>query len=492
MVKLKKIIIWLALVATVVQGVFLASRPVQAQENNLLAEIKDRGSLRYGTAPGYAPYEFTVLENGENKVVGLDIFLGQAIADELGVQLEIVPMEFDSLIPALESGSIDMIGSGLSATEERKKSGDFSIPYVKEPQAIVIRKGEEEQISDYQAFNQKHLKMGVMVGTLQENLVKTYMPEAEMVVLRSWADLISSLQAGNIDGVLMDTSVSGAYVAEHDNLAAVASGIEDEDTLVGVSLMTKKDQSDLVAVMDQVIGDSLASGQIDQWLEDAYQLIRDNQENTWLAYAPYFWDGLKMTLLVSAVSVLAGSILGVGLALARLSQLKILQGLASAYVAFIRGTPLMVQVLFAFLGLGGLFGWSPLVAGLIAISLNAGAYICEIIRGGINGVDAGQAESARSLGLGYWPTMKKVVFPQSLRAIWPALANEFITLIKESSLVSTIGIAELTFQTRAVTSLTYQGIIPLLIAMVIYFILTFTLGRLVALLEKRDQSKYRA
>ena len=197
-----------------------------------------------------------------------------------------------------------------------------------------------------------------------------------------------------------------------------------------------------------------------------------------------------MTLLISILSIVFGMILGSLLAVMRISNLKFLSGIAGAYVEFVRGTPLMIQVLFIFLGVGGLLGISPLVAGLIAVSLNSGAYICEIIRGGLQSVPKGQAEAARSLGLDYKTTLRKIIFPQSLRSIWPSLGNEFVTLIKESSIVSTIGVAELTFQTRAVTSQTYQGIIPLFISMVIYFIITYALTKLLNHYEKQMNAKY--
>jgi len=150
----------------------------------------------------------------------------------------------------------------------------------------------------------------------------------------------------------------------------------------------------------------------------------------------------------------------------------------------------MIQVLFVYLGFAGMFGWSTMTSGLVAVSLNSGAYIAEIIRGGISSVDKGQAEAARSLGLGYWTTMRKVIFPQSLRSIWPSLGNEFVSLIKESSIVSTIGVAELTFQTRNVSTITFNGIIPLIISMAIYFMLTFTLTKLLNVYERRMNEKY--
>ena len=121
-------------------------------EDTLLAEIQERGVLRMGTASGYSPYEFTVLRDGQNEVVGIDVFLGEYIADQLGVELEVVDMEFGSLIASLETGGIDMIIAGMGATEERDQSIDFSNAYELSGQSIVIREGEEDEIVDYTSF----------------------------------------------------------------------------------------------------------------------------------------------------------------------------------------------------------------------------------------------------------------------------------------------------------------------------------------------------
>ncbi|SPX69814.1 glutamine ABC transporter, substrate binding and permease protein [Lactiplantibacillus plantarum subsp. plantarum] len=132
--------------------------------------------------------------------------------------------------------------------------------------------------------------------------------------------------------------------------------------------------------------------------------------------------------------------------------------LATAYVEFIRGTPMMVQVMFVYFGLGLFVNLPALTSGIIAISLNSGAYVAEYIRGGINSVDVGQTEAARSLGMSNGETMRYVVLPQALKNIWPSLGNEFITLIKDSSIVSIIGVTELIYQSNIVRSDTYRGL----------------------------------
>lgn len=155
--------------------------------------------------------------------------------------------------------------------------------------------------------------------------------------------------------------------------------------------------------------------------------------------------GIKITILISLIGVALGSILGAFVALMKLSKIKIISWIASIYIEILRGTPMLVQVFIVFFGITAALGLdiSALVCGTIALVINSSAYIAEIIRAGITAVDKGQMEAARSLGLNYRQTMKSVIMPQAIKNILPALGNEFVTLIKESSIVSTIELAKL-------------------------------------------------
>lgn len=206
-------------------------------------------------------------------------------------------------------------------------------------------------------------------------------------------------------------------------------------------------------------------------------------------------DGIKSTVIIAAFSVLLGTVFGTLMATMRMSRIKPLKILATIYIEFVRGTPLMVQLTFMFYGLpmaGITFpdisfipNFSRYTAGIVAMSMNSCAYVAEIIRSGIQAVDVGQMEAARSLGFRHSQAMSMVILPQAVRNILPALGNEFVTVIKESSIVSVIGIADLMFRTNDVIALTYRSLECLLVAAVIYFILTFTSGRLVALTERK-------
>ena len=213
-------------------------------------------------------------------------------------------------------------------------------------------------------------------------------------------------------------------------------------------------------------------------------------------FLPYFNDGLIVTLIISAFVVVCGTILGTTIALGKLSKIRFLRWLANAYIEIFRGTPMLVQIMIGFQVLGkmplpefqlGILteDLSRLVPGIIVLSMNSGAYVAEIVRSGINAVPKGQTEAAYSLGIRPRQTMLKVILPQAIRNILPALGNEFVTIIKDSSLLATIGVMELYNGAQTTSSTTYQSLSPWLLVAVYYFVVTFITCRLVNLLERK-------
>ena len=205
-------------------------------------------------------------------------------------------------------------------------------------------------------------------------------------------------------------------------------------------------------------------------------------------YYMVFLRGLWGTIWLSVVTIIFGAILGVGIALLPMSKKKVLYGISSVYIEILRGTPVLLQLYFFWLGLPKLFPMfemSDTFCILVALIINSSAYIAEIIRAGIGAVDSGQFEAARSLGLSEKHLMSKVILPQAIKNILPAIGNEFISIIKGTSLASTFFIVELTTSFKTVQSTTFRAIEPLLISGVIYLVLTFTLSRLLRVLERR-------
>ena len=209
-------------------------------------------------------------------------------------------------------------------------------------------------------------------------------------------------------------------------------------------------------------------------------------KNAWemfIKYFPQFASGLGITLALSAVGVILAAILGVLLCLMNLSKFKVLRAISTAYIEVIRGIPLLLQ-------LGVLFvlmptGTSKFITCSIALIINSGAYQAEIFRSGIQSIDKGQMEAARSLGMSYWQAMFKIILPQAIRNILPSLANEFVVLIKETSIASTFYVGDLMNVKQNISTLTYDSLTPFFIVAVIYFIVTFSLSKLIRTLEKK-------
>ena len=213
-------------------------------------------------------------------------------------------------------------------------------------------------------------------------------------------------------------------------------------------------------------------------------------------YAVFFIQGIEYTLLLAVVSVLLAVIPALVLALMRLSKNKLIHSLSGAYIAVFRSTPLLVQLSIIYFGLFGvisiprysLFGFvdiSRFIPGVVALALNSSAYVAEIFRAGILAVDKGQTEAARSLGLNAWQTMRKVVLPQAIKNVLPALANEIITMVKESSICSMLGMAELMFGAKAVASSTYITLAPYTLAALIYFCINYPASKGIEASERR-------
>ena len=196
-------------------------------------------------------------------------------------------------------------------------------------------------------------------------------------------------------------------------------------------------------------------------------------------------EGLGITILIAICAILIGTVIGCILALMKISDSKILRGIANAYTTILRGIPLATQLMIFYFVVFAPLHLPRLLVAIISYGLNSGAYCTEIFRAGIQGVDKGQTEAGRSLGLSKWQTLFKIVFPQAAKACLPTYTSEFIVLIKETSVASFIAVRDMTKAGDMIRNATYNALIPLLTCAVIYLILTVGLTKLFGKLEKR-------
>ncbi|NDR29760.1 ABC transporter permease subunit [Staphylococcus aureus] len=453
-----------------------------AEQDQTWEKIKERGELRVGLSADYAPMEFEHTVNGKTEYAGVDIDLAKKIAKDNNLKLKIVNMSFDSLLGALKTGKIDIIISGMTSTPERKKQVDFSDSYMMTKNIMLVKKDKVNEYKDIKDFNNK--KVGAQKGTEQEKIAQTEIENASITSLSRLPDVILALKSGKVEGAVVEKPVAEAYLKQNPKLGIsnVKFNEEEKDTVIAVP----KDSQKLLSQINKTIKEVKDKGLIDKYMTNAANAMNDDSGFI-SKYGSFFLKGIKITILISLIGVALGSILGAFVALMKLSKIKIISWIASIYIEILRGTPMLVQVFIVFFGITAALGLdiSALVCGTIALVINSSAYIAEIIRAGINAVDKGQMEAARSLGLNYRQTMKSVIMPQAIKNILPALGNEFVTLIKESSIVSTIGVGEIMFNAQVVQGISFDPFTPLIVAAALYFVLTFVLTRIMNMIEGR-------
>ena len=494
-IRMKKISVYVLTLLTVMVSIIsgFSNQTVLLANGGKVEEIKKAGKIVLGTSADYKPYEFHTTIDGKDTIVGFDIDVAKAIADGLGVELEIKDMGFSGLLAALQSGTVDIILAGMQATEERKASVDFSIPYFKEKNLYITKTMD---VGEYKSNDDLAGKrIGVQQGTTQEfagEELKEQYPDIEVVAVTNLLDIMQQVKNGTLDGMIIADTVALTMLKSEVALATVDT-VEIEHAQAGTSVAVAKGNADLVAEINKVLEQLLADNKIETFMNAAAELDEVTAENTnaggafsfLKTYWPMILKGAGITVIVAFFSVIFGAIGGTLLAILRLSKNKILQAISVGYIDFIRGTPLLIQVYIIFYGLPALGIRLPaLIAGILAMSINSIAYVAEIIRAGILAVDKGQFEAGESLGMKRALLMKEIILPQAIKNILPALGNEFVTIIKESSILSIITVADLMFVANTIRGNTFQAFTPLIVVAVIYFVLTFTLSKGLNFIER--------
>lgn len=463
--------------------------PLPALAQSGLQAIKGSGELRIGTDATYPPFE--TAEAGQYS--GFDIDLSAAIARELGLKPRYINASFDGIFPALQNGTFDIVISSVTITPERSATMLFTDPYYDSGQLIAVRQ-------DRQGINGRDDLKGKTVGVQINTTAQYDLEKLEGVTVNKYntVDLaLQDLTNGRIDAVVCDAPVLKYMIFKSfRDLKTVGKRFTDEKFGIAVA----QGNEDLVIAINNALKKIRETGEYDQLHEKWFGVAAERalqQESaktkpkafdTGLVKRlfPLFLDGIWLTAKLAFISLLLGLPIGLLLALARVQSLKILQAPAAFYVEIMRGTPLLVQILFIYFVLPYFHIFIPaFISGVIALTMNCAAYIAEIFRAGIQSIDAGQMEAARSLGMSYGQAMKRIILPQTFRRVVPPLTNEAIALLKDSSLVSIIGLTELA---RTGQELASRYAAPLTIwpmVALFYLLLTFPLTRVAEYLERR-------
>ncbi len=452
-----------------------------------------------GTNAEYAPFEYL---DSDGELTGFDIELINAIAEAEGVSIEWVDMPFDSLLGSIEAGDVEVIAAAIGPTAERAKSVNFSDVYYTGSQSIIFR--SSESYTDFSDI--KGLTIAVLEGSQSdliasgENTDYGVVEDATVKRFKNASSAIMELKNNGADVVIIDTIMAQIYCAQTDGISYVPVEGTEEDTVFCI----QKGDDELTALINDGLAKVTEDGTYDELYTKYFSGDADTvtveedttdgfigtlkfifvDENRW----QYYLNGVGVTLLVSLFSILVGLLLGLLVAIVRLNAERkhkktVASVIASVYVDIIRGTPSVLQLLIIYFAVfHSRLGY---VAAVVSFGINSGAYVSEVIRGGILAVDKGQSEAGRSLGLGYKDTMRFIVIPQAIKTILPAMGNEFIQLIKETSVLGYIGIMDLTKAASYVSSRTYQLFIPLIAAGIIYYVIVKVLSILLAKMERR-------
>ena len=270
--KLKK---WIFVLCSFLASFFLvACQSSSNASQSALEAIKQKGKLVVATSPDYAPFEFQALVDGKNQVVGADIDMAQAIADELGVKLEISSMSFDNVLTSLQTGKADLAVAGISATDERKEVFDFSIPYYENKISFLVRKSDVEKYKDLTSLESANI--AAQKGTVPEAMVKEQLPKAQLTSLTNMGEAVNELQAGKVDAVHMDEPVALSYAAKNADLAVATVSLKMKDGEAN-AVALRKNSADLKEVVDKVIQKLKDDGTYQKYLEKAATLTEVEQ-----------------------------------------------------------------------------------------------------------------------------------------------------------------------------------------------------------------------
>ncbi len=417
-----------------------------------------KDQLVVATNAAFEPFEY--MEG--DFYYGIDMEIAAKLADHLGKELVIQNMDFDSVCLSVGQQKCDIAMAGLTIKEDRKEYVNFSVPYYNAAQKLIVKSNDTSfdncttvvEVENILKEKGDSIKIGVQIGTTgqfycegDESWGFTGFP-ATTIGYKNGSLAVQDLINNNIDYVIID-SAPATCITEAINEMQMASG----------SFKQKVEKFKEIFVE-----------------QDGYKRVL---------------EGLKNTLIIAVLGLIIGTLIGTLIATVRVipkykTLPRVLNAICSFYVALFRGTPMVVQLLVGYYVLLPLLGvhMTGVQVSILIFGLNSGAYISEIMRSGIQSVDPGQMEAGRAVGLSFGTTMLMIVIPQAVKNILPTLGNEFIALIKETSVVSFVGAADLYVAFNYIGSNSYEFMVPYLVMAIIYIILVLIITLLIKIMER--------
>ena len=433
----------------------------------------------------FAPFEY---RDAKGDMTGIDMDLIRAIAKRQGFTVQIKSVGFDAALQAVKSKQADGVIAGMSITDERKKVFDFSDPYF--DSGIQMAVAKDSDIKGYADLKGKTVvaKTGTESLTFAQKNASKY---GYTVKALDKADtMYSEVNTGNAAAVFDDYPVLAYGIKQGNGLKVVTE--KEAGASYGFAVL-KGANPELLAAFNAGLSGMKTDGSYQQVLDKYLKAPDSDSEKNDGFFAllkesfPALMKGLAMTVAATALSLLIALVLGIVFGFCKVSGVKILSGIASVYVAIFRGTPLLVQAFFFYFGMPTVTGQKidVFTAGVLTLSLNAGAYMTEIVRGGIQSVDTGQMEASRSLGLNWLQSMRKVIVPQAIKIMTPSFINQFVISLKDTSILAVLGFAELTYQGQQIIARNFRSFEIWIMVGVIYFIVIYALTTLSNFVDRK-------
>lgn len=450
--------------------------------------LKSAGVLRVGTEGVYSPFSYHDTATGQ--LVGYDVDVARAVGDKIGVRVEFVETPWDSIFAALEANRFDVVANEVTISPERKAKYDLSQPY-SIGEGVIVTRADDDSIKSL-----ADLKGKVAAENATSNWSEIARKAgARVEAVEGFTQAIKLLNQGRVDVVVNDSIAVYAYLAETNDKSVKIAGTVGEKSEQGFA--ARKDSGllpELNTALDELRADGTLAAISQKYLKanasGAPAEGAPAPRSTWKLIADNLWPlakaALTMTIPLTIISFAIGLVIALAVALARLSPNVVLSNIARFYISIIRGTPLLVQLFIVFFALPE-FGVKidPFPAAVIAFSLNVGGYAAEIIRSAIQSIPKGQWEAAETIGLNYTGTLRRIILPQAARVAVPPLSNTLISLVKDTSLASTILVTELLRQAQIVAAPTFEFFALYGTAAIYYWVICLVLSFGQSRLERR-------
>lgn len=485
-------------------------QPIPAPPGSALARIRQTGVLRWGAdASGGAPFVFSDPDDASRNI-GFEVDIMAGLARHMGVRDEMIQADWGSIIPSMQAGRMDLVMNGIEINAERAQVINFSVPYYSYAQQLTIRAGEQDKFPNLLSLAGH--KITALNGTASVDLLHAFgWKDEDIIQFDDSLKPYDAVKIGRADASMAESIIAAYYAPRVGGLENLPTTFAEGEYAAAM----RKEDTSLVAEVDRVLNLMKANGELGGiyqhwgiWTEEQEAIgiekgVRAEKMAAASAPSRSGWDLITMnlgallagagyTLMLTGLSMPLAVVVGLILALMARAHNPLVRWPAVTYIQFVRGTPLLVQIYVIFfslpqigqwLGMQGLFTWPAFFVGVLCLSANYSAYEAEVHRAGINAVPRGQTEAALSLGMSERQAFLIVVLPQSFRIILPPVINDLVSMLKDSCLVSVMGVFELLYVVQTIGKATFMYGQMLIAAAVLYLIMSMFADRMGRQLE---------